>query len=382
LEKGCNKLLNKQIKKSKKMNYQKIGLKKIDTYIIKKFLGTFFYSIILILSIAVIFDLVEKIDDFYDNNAPFKAIVLDYYLSFIPYYANLFTPLFTFISVIFFTSKIANNTEIVAILSSGVSFIRLMRPYIISALVITLFSFLLGAIVIPPATAKLLDFEDKYIEKFKSDNARNVQMEVSKDVIMYIERYEISSNTGYRFSLEKFDKKTLVSRLTGESVTWKSKNNWTVNNYVKRDFNGMRETLTRGAVLDTVIQVQPKEFFITSKEAPQMSLMDLRNYLVTQKKRGIGNIQKFEDEYFRRFSMPISVLIMTLIGVSLSSRKVRGGMGLNLGIGLALSALYVLFISMSTSFAVSGTMPTVLAVWLPNIVFLTVGLILYKKAPK
>ena len=364
------------------MNYQKIGLKKIDTYIIKKFLGTFFYSIILILSIAVIFDLVEKIDDFYDNNAPFKAIVLDYYLSFIPYYANLFTPLFTFISVIFFTSKIANNTEIVAILSSGVSFIRLMRPYIISALVITLFSFLLGAIVIPPATAKLLDFEDKYIEKFKSDNARNVQMEVSKDVIMYIERYEISSNTGYRFSLEKFDKKTLVSRLTGESVTWKSKNNWTVNNYVQRDFNGMRETLTRGAVLDTVIQVQPKEFFITSKEAPQMSLMDLRNYLVTQKKRGIGNIQKFEDEYFRRFSMPISVLIMTLIGVSLSSRKVRGGMGLNLGIGLALSALYVLFISMSTSFAVSGTMPTVLAVWLPNIVFLTVGLFLYKTAPK
>ena len=364
------------------MNYQKIGLKRLDTYIIKKFLGTFFYSIILILSIAVIFDVVEKIDDFYDNNAPFKAIVLDYYLSFIPYYANLFTPLFTFISVIFFTSKIANNTEIVAILSSGVSFIRLMRPYIISAFVITLFSFLLGAIVIPPATAKLLDFENKYIEQFKSDNARNVQMEISKDVIMYIERYEISSNTGYRFSLEKFDKKMLVSRLTAESVTWKPKYNWTVNNYVKRDFNGMRETLTRGAVLDTVIQVQPKEFFITSKEAPQMSLPDLQSYLSKQRKRGVGNIQAFEDEYFRRFSMPISVLIMTLIGVSLSSRKVRGGMGLNLGIGLGLSALYVLFISMSTSFAVNGAMPTILAVWLPNLVFLSVGLFLYKKAPK
>ena len=364
------------------MNYQKIGLKRLDTYIIKKFLGTFFYSIILILSIAVIFDVVEKIDDFYDNNAPFKAIVLDYYLSFIPYYANLFTPLFTFISVIFFTSKIANNTEIVAILSSGVSFIRLMRPYIISAFVITFFSFLLGAIVIPPATAKLLDFENKYIEQFKSDNARNVQMEISKDVIMYIERYEISSNTGYRFSLEKFDKKTLVSRLTAESVTWKPKYNWTVNNYVKRDFNGMRETLTRGAVLDTVIQVQPKEFFITSKEAPQMSLPDLQSYLSKQRKRGVGNIQAFEDEYFRRFSMPISVLIMTLIGVSLSSRKVRGGMGLNLGIGLGLSALYVLFISMSTSFAVNGAMPTILAVWLPNLVFLSVGLFLYKKAPK
>jgi len=365
-----------------KINYRKIGLKRLDTYIIKKFLGTFFFSIILILSIAIVFDIVEKIDDFFENNAPFKAIVFDYYLSFIPYYANLFTPLFTFISVIFFTSNIANNTEIVAILSSGVSFNRLMRPYLISALVITLFSFLLGAFVIPPATAHKLDFEDKYIEKFKSDNARNVQMEISKNVIMYIERYEISTNTGYRFSLDKFDKKTLVSRLTAESVTWSSKYNWTVHNYVKRNFNGMKETLTRGIARDTIIKIKPDEFFITSKEAPEMSILKLRNYLQKQLKRGVGNTQAFEDEYYRRYSMPISVLIMTLIGVSLSSRKIRGGMGINLGIGLALSGLYVLFISMSTSFAVNGTMPTLLAVWLPNIVFMTVGIFLYIKAPK
>lgn len=364
------------------MDYQKIGLKRLDVYIIKKFLGTFFYSIILILSIAVVFDITEKIDDFYEHNAPLKAIVFDYYLNFIPFYANMFTPLFTFIAVIFFTSKMANNTEIVAILSSGVSFNRLMRPYFISAMVITLLAFLLGAFVIPHSTKGLLEFENKYIKEFKSDNTRNVQMEIEKGVIMYIERYEISSNTGYSFSLEKFEDKTLVSRLTAESVKWDSLYHWKVNNYVLREFDGMREKLTRGTDLDTLITVQPQEFFITSKEAPQLDLNELKTFIDTQKNRGVGNVQAFEDEYFRRFSFPISILIMTLIGVSLSSRKIRGGMGLNLGIGLGLSSLFVIFTTMSTTFAVNNAMPILLAVWLPNIIFLSVGIYLYIKAPK
>lgn len=312
------------------MDYQKIGLKRLDVYIIKKFLGTFFYSIVLILSIAVVFDITEKIDDFYEHNATLKVIVFDYYLNFIPFYANMFTPLFTFISVIFFTSKMANNTEIVAILASGVSFNRLMRPYFMSAMFITLFAFLLGAYVIPHATKGLLEFENKYIQEFKSDNTRNVQMEIEKGVIMYIERYEISSNTGYSFSLEKFEGKTLVSRLTAESVKWDSLYHWKVSNYVQREFEGMREKLTRGTELDTIIQVQPQEFFITSKEAPNLNLNELKTFIDKQKDRGVGNVQAFEDEYYRRYSFPISVLIMTLIGVSLSSRKIRGGMGLNL----------------------------------------------------
>ena len=203
-------------------DYRKIGLKRIDTYIIKKFLGTYFYSIVLILSIAVVFDLTEKLDNFFDNNAPLKAIIFDYYMGFIPFYMNMFSPLFTFIAVIFFTSKMATNTEIIAILASGVSFRRLMMPYLISAAVISGLAFVLGGYVIPPANEKLLDFEDKYVKKFKSNNARNVQMEVEKGVILYIERYEISENRGYRFSLEKFDGKSLVSRLTAETITWDS----------------------------------------------------------------------------------------------------------------------------------------------------------------
>lgn len=363
-------------------DYRKIGLKRIDTYIIKKFLGTYFYSIVLILSIAVVFDLTEKLDNFFDNSAPLKAIIFDYYMGFIPFYMNMFSPLFTFIAVIFFTSKMATNTEIIAILASGVSFRRLMMPYLISAAVISGLAFVLGGYVIPPANEKLLDFEDKYVKKFKSNNARNVQMEVEKGVILYIERYEISENRGYRFSLEKFDGKSLVSRLTAETITWDSAYNWKVSNYQQRDFNGMREKLTRGIDLDTVINVQPQEFFISSKESAQMNNTQLREYLKRQKNRGVGNIQAFEDEYYKRYSMPLAAFIMTLIGVSLSSRKVRGGMGLHLGIGLALSSLYILFSTLSTTFSVSGAMSPFAAVWLPNFVFLLVGIYLYRTAPK
>ena len=276
----------------------------------------------------------------------------------------------------------ATNTEIIAILASGVSFRRLMMPYLISAAVISGLAFVLGGYVIPPANEKLLDFEDKYVKKFKSNSARNVQMEVEKGVILYIERYEISENRGYRFSLEKFDGKSLVSRLTAETVTWDSAYNWKITNYMQRDFNGMREKLTRGIDLDTVINVQPKEFFISSKESAQMNNTQLREYLERQKNRGVGNFQAFEDEYYKRYSMPLAAFIMTLIGVSLSSRKVRGGMGLHLGIGLALSSLYILFSTLSTTFSVSGAMSPFAAVWLPNFVFLLVGIYLYRTAPK
>jgi lipopolysaccharide export system permease protein len=365
-----------------KLDYRKFGLKRIDTYIMMKFLGTYFFSLALILSIAVVFDLTEKLDNFFENKAPLKAIIFDYYLNFIPFYMNMFSPLFTFISVIFFTSKMATNTEIIAILSSGVSFRRLMLPYFLSASVIALISFVVGSFIIPPANEKMLTFEDKYIRKFKTENARNVQMEVEKGVIMYIERYEIANNTGYRFSLEKFDGKKLVSRLTAETISWDSAYNWKITDYLQRDFNGMKESITKGTTKDTTIMVQPEEFFITSKEAGQMNIIQLRNYLIKQKDRGVGNIQAFEDEYYKRYSMPLAAFIMALMGVSLSSRKVRGGMGLHLGVGLGLSSMYILFITMSTTFSVNGTMSAFAAVWLPNVVFLLIGIYLYRTAPK
>ncbi|MBO8440164.1 MAG: LptF/LptG family permease [bacterium] len=356
--------------------------KKLDLYIIKKYLGTFFFSIVLIISISVVFDVTEKIDEFHDNHAPLKAIVFDYYLNFIPYFANLFTPLFSFISVIFFTSKMAYNSEIVAILAGGVSFNRLLRPYIFSAVVIGLMSFLLGAYVIPPANEIRLAFEDKYINKFTSEVARNVQMEVKPGVILYIERFEEKRNRGTHFSLEHYEGKHLVSRTTAKTVTWLKDSLWVVQDYLTRDFDGLYETITKGSRMDTFINVEPYEFFIESQHAPQMTIGELNRYLNKQKERGLGNTQAFADEYYKRISNPFAALILMLIGVSLSSRKVKGGMGLHIGIGIALSAVYILFTTISSVFAVKGSMPTLLAVWLPNIVFSIIGIALYMHAPK
>ncbi len=365
-----------------KFNYRNLGLKRIDIYIIGKFLGTYFFSIVLILSIAIVFDLTEKLDKFFDNNAPFNEIVKDYYLNFIPFYMNMFSPLFTFIAVIFFTSKMASNTEVIAILASGISFNRMLRPYFLSALVIALLSFVLGGYVIPGSTKTMLDFEDKYVKKIKSDNARNIQMEVEPGIIMYIERFDIPVNTGYRFSLEKFEGKKLVSRLTAQTITWDSAHSWKLQDYLQRDFEGMRESISKGMEMDTVIKVEPFELFISSAESPQMRNDELYSYLVRQKQRGVGNIQGFENEYYKRFASPLAAFIMTLMGVSLSSRKVRGGTGLHLGAGLALSAVYILAQTMSTSFSVNGSMSPFLSVWLPNFVFLAIGFYIYYKAPK
>lgn len=357
-------------------------LKKIDWYIIKKFIGTYLLSIVLIISIAVVIDVTEKLDNFFESNAPLKAIIFDYYLNFIPYYTNMFTPLFTFISVIFFTSKMASNSEIIAIFASGIRFRRMMVPYFISAGLIALISFLLTGFVIPPANKIRLDFQDKYISKFTSSVVRNVQLEVEKGVIVHIDRFEEKTNKGYRFSMDKFEGKHLVSRLVASSVTWDSGYNWTVHEYLQRDFDGLYETIIKGEKVDTVIKMIPSDFFITSEQSPEMNNIALKKYIKQQEARGAANLQAFKDEYYRRFSYPLAAFILTLIGVSLASRKVKGGMGLHLGIGIALSAIFILFSTISSTFAVSGQVPPLLAVWLPNIVFTVVGIILYQTAPK
>lgn len=357
-------------------------LKKLDLYIIKKYLGTFVFSIILIISIAVVFDFSEKIDNFMEKSAPASAIIFDYYLNFIPYFANLFTPLFSFIAVIFFTSTLADKSEIVAILAGGISFNRFLRPYFISAALIGVMAFVLAGYIIPPANHNRLVFEDQYYKKRSVEVVRDIQMEIQKGEVFYIERFEKSRNKGTHFSLETFQGKSLVSRLTAQSIRWDSAYNWHIEKYVIRTMSGLNESIKRGYGLDTVIPIQPAEFFITSKQAPEMTNPQLANYLSKQKKRGVGNLKPFEEEYYKRFSMPFSAIILMLIGVSLSSRKVRGGMGLNIGIGIGLSAFYILFSTVSTTFAVKGNMPILLAIWLPNILFTCIAIFLYLKAPK
>jgi lipopolysaccharide export system permease protein len=357
-------------------------MKRLDKYIISKFLGTFFFSIVLIMSIAVVFDLTEKLDDFFENQVPIREIILDYYLNFIPYFMNMFSPLFIFISVIFFTSKLAGDSEIIAILACGVSYHRLMLPYFLSALFLFVLSFWMTGYIIPPASEKMLTFQDKYIQHFTRENARNVQMEVEPGTILYIESFQKRTKMGYRASLEHFEGKKLTMRITADRIHHDSAYNWHLDKFVRRDFDGMRETLTRGNRLDTIIPVLPKELFYTAENAQMMPTPELRKYIKTQRKRGSGNVQAFETEWWKRWASPIGAFIMTLLGVTLSSKKVRGGMGKNLGIGLTLSALYILFSTVSTTFSVNGVMSSFMSVWLPNFIFLAIGIILYIQVSK
>ena len=345
-------------------------------------MGTFFFSIVLIMSIAVIFDLTEKLDNFFENQAPIREIILDYYLNFVPYFMNMFSPLFIFISVIFFTSKLAGNSEIIAILASGVSYHRLMVPYAVSATILFILSFVLTGYIIPPASQKMLEFQDKYIQKFSRENARNIQMEVSPGTILYIETFQKRTNTGYRASLENFDGKKLTMRITADRISYDSAYNWTLSKYVRRDFDGMYETLSRGNELDTIIPIVPEELFYTAENAQMMTNPELKRLIARQRERGSGNVQAFETEWWKRWASPIGAFIMTFLGVTLSSKKVRGGMGKNLGAGLTLSALYILFSTVSTTFSVSGVMSPFMSVWLPNFLFLAIGVLLYIRVSK
>ncbi|NLZ95479.1 MAG: YjgP/YjgQ family permease [Bacteroidales bacterium] len=353
----------------------------LDRYIIKKFLGTFVFSIALIISISVVFDINEKIDKFITNNATLEAIVIDYYLNFIPYYANLFSPLFVFIAVIFFTSKLASNSEIIAILSNGISFKRLLKPYMISATIIAIVTFVFGSFIIPPSNAKRIDFENKYVRKKSVDYASKIQVQAAPGIIAYFGSYDNASKTGYSFSLDKFDNNHLESRLTASKIEYDSAYHWTIKNYQIRDFHGLEETIVSGESIDTTLNITPRDFLISETDHQLMTTPNLSKYINSQKQRGIGNIQAFEIEYHNRFASIMSAFILTIIGASLSARKVKGGTGLNIGIGLALSMGYILFMTISATFAISGLVSPIIAAWIPNVLFSMIALFLYTKAP-
>jgi lipopolysaccharide export system permease protein len=360
-----------------------VKLKRIDWYIIKQFLGTFVFALSGIILIVVVFDVNEKLDKFMATEVTLKEIVFDYYVNFIPYFISMFAALFTFIAVIFFTSKLADRSEIIAMLSTGMSFDRLMVPYIISATIIAVSMFSLSAYVIPPANAQRLDFEYKYIKKNKKvEHARNVQLEVEPGVFAYFDNYDNTSRMGYRFSLEHFDGKTLISRLTANSIIYDSIHTWTIIDYIVRDFDGMYEHISSGSQRDTTLMFVPQDFLISDDDCQTMTSPQLSGFIGRQKERGIGNIQTFEIEYYKRIANAFSFFILTIIGVSLSSYKRKGGMGLNIGIGLGLSFSYILFMTVTSSFAVSGLLSPIVASFVPNIIYTFIAIYLYRKAPR
>ena len=360
-------------------------IKRLDWYIIKKFIGTYIYSIALIISISIVFDVNENLAKFTQYHAPLRAIVVDYYLNFIPYFANLFSPLFVFISVIFFTSKLADNSEIISMLAAGVSFKRLMRPYMISCILISMLSFYLSAYVIPHGTVIRQNFETTYKNKRKNTAAENVQLQVGQGVIAYIQHYDNNYKRGFGFSLDKFENKKLVSHMTANEIQYDtisdSKYHWTVRNWKIRQLKGLREHITSGMKMDTLIMMEPTDLVYSSGQQETFTSPELKDYISKQIGRGSGNVVQYEVEYHKRIASSFASFILTTIGLALSSRKRKGGMGLSRGIGLALSFTYIMLQTVSSTFAINANTPPMLAAWIPNIVFIIVAYFCYKKAP-
>ncbi len=366
--------------------YRKNGrflLNTIDWYIIKKFLGTFFFSIILLVFIIIVFDVSEHIDDFLKFSVPLKKIMLDYYLNFIPDFVNRFSYLFVFIAVIFFTSKMASDTEIVAILSSGISFRRMLVPYFVAATILTVMSFVLGNFIIPYTNQGKLAFERQYIKDAKRFNEMNIHKQISPGTYIYLENFNIQSQEGWKFSLEKIKNRELIYKITADKATWDSiKGIWKLERYTARRMNGDRETLSQGNRLDTILPLHPAEFIEDIEDVAIMNYFMLRDHIAKKELRGDPDVIKFKVKMFERFSSPFATLILTLIAVAVSSRKVRGGIGFNLGLGLALTFIYILFMQIFTVMATFGNFPPLLAVWTPNIMFAIIAIFLARSAPK
>ena len=350
---------------------------KLDWYIIKKYIGTYFFTILIVVLVVIIFDVSEKIDKFVDNEVPLTEIVFDYYGGFIPWILNSFGPLLVFIAAIFFTSQLA-------MLSSGVSFRRLLLPYMVSATLLAALYLVLGFYIIPPANQHRLDFENKYIKTQKTNlNSRNVHYQIAPGQFVYVEQFSSWSNTAYRFTLETIEDNELKSKLSAESAAWDSvKCCWSLRSYYERDFYGASEVVRAGRYKDTVINLTVEDFYRRKNIVESLSEPELENLIAIQKMRGDDMVKYALIEKHTRIATPFSAFILTLMAVALSSRKRRGGIGLNIGVGLALSFSYILFQRFAQMFVHTGTLPTGLAIWLPNILYAFIAYALYRMAPK
>ena len=362
-----------------------LTVKRLDWYIIKKFIGTYIYSIVLIISISIVFDFNENLAKFTTYHAPWRAIIFDYYANFVPYFANLFSQLFVFIAVIFFTSKLAGNSEIIAMLACGTSFKRLLRPYMLSAALIAGVNFYLGAYIIPQGNVVRQNFESLYKNNKKNTSASNVQLQVAPGVIAYIQTYDNLSKRGYGFSLDKFEKKKLVSHMTANVIQYDTisdeRYHWKAINYKIRTLKGLREKIETGSEIDTLITMEPMDLVFSKGQQETFTSPELLRYITKQKNRGSSNVVQYEVEYHKRIATSFASFILTLIGASSSSRKRKGGMGLYLGIGLALSFTYILLQTISATFAINAGTPAMLAAWIPNILYIFIAYFCYRQAP-
>lgn len=371
-------------------------LTKLDRYILKKFLSTFFFSISLILMIFIVFDIKDKLSTFTSKNIPVKEIVFDYYLMFIPYYGNLFSPLFTFIAVIFFTSKMAQQTEFIAILSSGTSFRRIMRPYIVGAFLLSFSSLVLNHFILPKAFKIKIGFEDKWINNNYNSQEYNIHKKIGPNRFLYIESYDNKINTGYRITLEDVVNNKLTYYLAADNMQWDSTGQlWVMNNVreleiiaqdrldtLKNQKPIYRQVNRHFAEKRIKLEFYPIDMWRDESKIETKTYFELRDYILREKLKGSNRIEFYEVEQYKRSSFPFATFILTLMGVCVSSRKVRGGVGFQIALGLSLSCIYIMLMYIFTTIATSGFASPLIAVWIPNILFTFVALYFYKKAQK
>ena len=355
----------------------------IDRYIIKQFLFTFIFIIGLLILISMIFDFSERLDDFIKNKAPLKNIVLDYYLNFIPYLMNLFSPLIIFISAIYFTSRMASNTEFVAIFSSGINYYRLLLPYFAVALLLGSFSWYLNAWVIPKGNIKLLQFEENYLNKPMIGGGSYIHRQISPGIFIYMRHFNHDNKSGNRFSLEQFDGVHLKYKLLAQRIVWvDSLEKWNIEFYTIRKIDGMKESISRGDSKLTNLPLTPDDFSKRTANILTMNNRELSNYINKEVLRGEDTVSYYIVEKSKRLSMPFSTFILVLIAYAIASRKIRGGTGWHLALGILLAFSYILFLQFSVVFATKGNLNPYFAVWIPNLIYSVFGVILLLRTQK
>lgn len=358
-------------------------MKIFDLYILKKFLKTYVFAVFLIVLIVMVIDYTEKIDDFIRKQAPLNEIIFDYYLNFIPYWANYISPLMVFIATVFFTANLAAKTEIIAILSSGVSFTRLMRPYLIGSGIIAVGTFIMIGWIVPNANKIRVPFEHRYINNTYFFDKRDVHIKIAPEIYAYIESYDNSTNTGYRFSLERISNNEIKEKLMSDHITWDSvRKKWTIHDYRIRNLEAGKTGIVFGTKIDTTLNLFPKDFQNKHLLHETFTLPELERHIQLVRSRGADGIEVFLIEKYLRFANPFSVIILTIIGFLVSARKSRGGVGFQIALGFSLAFVYILFFMMSKGIAEGGGMPPLLAVWLPNIIFGGIGVGLYYTLPR
>jgi len=356
---------------------------KLDKYIIKQLLATFFLAIALIILIVIVFDISEKIDDFLEKKAPIHDIIFTYYVNFIPYFVNLFGHLFFFISVIFLTSKMASRTEIVAILSAGISFRRFLRPFIVSSILIAILNVYLTNILIPQVNKPRIEFEKTYWRNPYKNQQYNIHIQLDQKTQVYVQNFNNFNSTGYRFTQETFDSLGICKKISAQNIVYDSvKKNWTLNDFSIRTINGLHEKLETGDKMVMNLKIKPLDLNINAAKVETMTFSELNSFIKREKERGSKNVNTYLLEKYQRLFNPLAFIVLTLIGVSLSSKKTRGGTGLNLALGITLAFSFIMMMKITSVFSTKGNLPPLISVIIPIIIYALIGIFLLRKTPK